>query len=98
MPYLIDGNVKFTQSKAIMKYIARKHNLIGRTEEERIRIDVIEGVSDDFRTGFAQLCYNPNFVSNIFNTREIWDAMNECKTNMYLSVSILMRSIKHNIY
>ena len=52
-----------------MKYIARKHDLVGKTEEERIRIDVIDGVSDDFRSGFAQLCYNPNFVSNKLNIK-----------------------------
>jgi len=61
LPYLIDGDVKLTQSKAIIKYIARKHDLVGTTEEERIRIDIMDGVGEDFRGGFAKLCYDPNF-------------------------------------
>lgn len=27
LPYLIDGDVKLTQSNAILRYIARKHNM-----------------------------------------------------------------------
>ncbi|MCP6711196.1 hypothetical protein NL489_28010, partial [Klebsiella pneumoniae] len=42
LPYLIDGPNKITQSNAILRYIARKHNLCGETEEERIRVDILE--------------------------------------------------------
>ncbi|XP_069862325.1 glutathione S-transferase Mu 1-like [Dipodomys merriami] len=61
LPYLIDGAHKITQSKAILRYIARKHNLCGETEEEKIRVDILENQTWDFRVQFAMFCYNPDF-------------------------------------
>ncbi|GCC34010.1 glutathione S-transferase Mu 1-like [Chiloscyllium punctatum] len=61
LPYLINGDVKITQSNAIMRYIARKHNLVGETEDEQIRVDMLENQSMDFRMGFVRLAYNPDF-------------------------------------
>ena len=62
LPYYIDGDVKLSQSIAIIRYLARKYNLAGTNETERIRIDLAECQLVDFRTGFnAGLCYNPNF-------------------------------------
>ncbi|XP_012887313.1 PREDICTED: glutathione S-transferase Mu 1-like isoform X1 [Dipodomys ordii] len=61
LPYLIDGAHKITQSKAILRYIARKHNLCGETEEEKIRVDILENQTWDFRVQFGMLCYNPDF-------------------------------------
>ncbi|XP_027766036.1 glutathione S-transferase 2-like [Empidonax traillii] len=61
LPYLIDGPVKLTQSNAILRYIARKHNMCGETEEEKQRVDVLENQLMDFRMGFIRLCYNPDF-------------------------------------
>ncbi|XP_013400620.1 glutathione S-transferase Mu 3 isoform X2 [Lingula anatina] len=57
LPYLIDGDRKVVQSNAILRYIGRKHNLCGTTEEERIRADIMENQSMDFRNGFVRLCY-----------------------------------------
>ncbi|XP_012323503.2 glutathione S-transferase Mu 3 isoform X2 [Aotus nancymaae] len=42
LPYLLDGKNKITQSNAILRYIARKHNMCGETEEEKIRVDIVE--------------------------------------------------------
>ncbi|XP_076976104.1 glutathione S-transferase Mu 1-like [Tamandua tetradactyla] len=61
LPYLIDGAQKITQSNAILRYIARKHNLYGETEAERIRIDILENQVMDTRMQLAMLCYNPEF-------------------------------------
>ncbi|KFO22831.1 glutathione S-transferase Mu 2 [Fukomys damarensis] len=61
LPYLIDGTHKLTQSNAIMRYIARKHNLCGETEEERIRVDILENQVMDVRFQLAMVCYNPDF-------------------------------------
>uniref|UniRef100_UPI00398F367B glutathione S-transferase Mu 1-like isoform X2 n=1 Tax=Pristiophorus japonicus TaxID=55135 RepID=UPI00398F367B len=61
LPYMIDGDVKLSQSNAIVRYIARKHNLDGKTEAEKIRIDLLENQTMDFRMGFARLAYNPDF-------------------------------------
>ncbi|NXS71096.1 GSTM2 transferase, partial [Pandion haliaetus] len=61
LPYLIDGPIKLTQSNAILRYIARKHNMGGETEEEMLRVDMLENQIMDLRMSFARLCYNPNF-------------------------------------
>ncbi|XP_060057920.1 glutathione S-transferase Mu 5-like isoform X3 [Erinaceus europaeus] len=63
LPYLIDGAHRLTQSNAILRYIARKHNLCGETEEERIRVDLLENQAMDTRLELAWLCYNTDFVS-----------------------------------
>ncbi|XP_032707086.1 glutathione S-transferase Mu 2-like, partial [Lontra canadensis] len=61
LPYLIDGTHKITQSNAILRYIARKHNLCGETEEEKIRMDILENEVMDNRIYFGRICYNPDF-------------------------------------
>uniref|UniRef100_A0A8C8TNG9 Glutathione S-transferase Mu 4 n=1 Tax=Peromyscus maniculatus bairdii TaxID=230844 RepID=A0A8C8TNG9_PERMB len=63
LPYLIDGPHKITQSNAIIRYIARKNNLCGETEEERIRADIVENQVMDNRMQLIRLCYNPDFVA-----------------------------------
>ncbi|CAH1245287.1 GSTM3 [Branchiostoma lanceolatum] len=62
LPYYIDGDIKITQSNAILRYIARKNNLCGETEEERVRVDIMENQSMDFRNGTVRLSYNPKFA------------------------------------
>ncbi|KAM3617784.1 uncharacterized protein V6R79_011166 [Siganus canaliculatus] len=57
LPYLIDGDRKIVQSNAIMRYVARKHNLCGETEDEKVRVDIMENQAMDFRNGFILLCY-----------------------------------------
>ncbi|XP_064491819.1 glutathione S-transferase 2-like [Pseudopipra pipra] len=61
LPYLIDGPTKLTQSNAILRYLARKHDLCGQTEQEKQRVDLMENQLMDFRMGFIQLCYSPDF-------------------------------------
>ncbi|XP_038676087.1 glutathione S-transferase Mu 5-like [Scyliorhinus canicula] len=61
LPYLLDGDIKITQSNAIMRYIARKHKLVGVTEDEKVRVDMLENQAMDFRMGIVRLAYNPDF-------------------------------------
>uniref|UniRef100_A0A8C2TA07 Glutathione S-transferase n=1 Tax=Coturnix japonica TaxID=93934 RepID=A0A8C2TA07_COTJA len=61
LPYYIDGDVKLTQSNAILRYIARKHNMCGDTEQERQRVDVLENQVMDFRMSLVMVCYSPDF-------------------------------------
>uniref|UniRef100_A0A5F9CEG5 Glutathione S-transferase n=1 Tax=Oryctolagus cuniculus TaxID=9986 RepID=A0A5F9CEG5_RABIT len=61
LPYLIDGTHKLTQSNAIMRYLARKHGLCGETEEERIRVDILENQAMDVSNQLAEVCYSPDF-------------------------------------
>ncbi|KAK3753995.1 hypothetical protein QZH41_009248 [Actinostola sp. cb2023] len=60
LPYYIDGDIKVTQSNAILRHIARKHDLCGETAKEKSIVDVLENQLMEFRSGFADLCYNPN--------------------------------------
>ncbi|KAF7668796.1 hypothetical protein LDENG_00287180 [Lucifuga dentata] len=57
LPYLEDGDRKIVQSNAIMRYIARKNNMCGETEEEQIRVDILENQAADFRNAFVIMCY-----------------------------------------
>uniref|UniRef100_J3S8W0 Glutathione S-transferase n=1 Tax=Crotalus adamanteus TaxID=8729 RepID=J3S8W0_CROAD len=61
LPYLIDGDRKISQSNAILRYIARKHKMCGETEEEMIRVDMLENHLMDFRMNLGRLCYDPDF-------------------------------------
>lgn len=94
LPYLVDGKNKITQSNAILRYIARKHNMCewgragegdqaggspeggqfqgwflvlwptgGDTEEEKIRVDIMENQIMDFRMQLVRLCYSSDLVS-----------------------------------
>ena len=40
-----------------MRYIAKKHDLIGKTPEEQTRVDLAQEECMDFRNGFTSLCY-----------------------------------------
>ena len=57
----MDGEVKVTQSNAILRYIARKHDMLGKNDTERAMVDMMADESMDFRNGWVRLCYNPDF-------------------------------------
>jgi len=59
---LIDGDVKLTQSSAILHHIARKVKLDGATDEEKRRIDVVEAEFADLKQAYGGICYTPEFV------------------------------------
>lgn len=61
LPYLIDGDVKISQSNTIIRYIARKHGLLGKTDEEQLRADLLESEINDFRREYVGMCYSRNF-------------------------------------
>ena len=42
VPYYIDGDIKITQTLAILRYLARKHDLGPKDEQETIRSDMVE--------------------------------------------------------
>ena len=61
LPYYIDGDVKITQSNAILRYIARKHDMLGKNDKEKAMVDMMAEESMDMRNAWIGLCYNPNF-------------------------------------
>ena len=59
LPYFIDGDVKITQSTAILRYIARKHGLCGESVEEKACVDIMADSPMDLRSGMVRLACNP---------------------------------------
>jgi len=59
LPYLIDGDVKLSQTHAIMRYLGRKFGLVGSNETETIRSELAEQQLADLRGNFVGLCYTP---------------------------------------
>ncbi|RWS25455.1 glutathione S-transferase Mu 1-like isoform X2 [Leptotrombidium deliense] len=58
LPYIIEGDLKLSQSTAILRYLARKYKLVGETEEETIRLDLAEQQLVDVRTGLVKVAYS----------------------------------------
>ena len=67
LPYFIDGELKLTQSDAILRHIGRKNDLFGKSPNEMAEIDMVIDTAKDFKLAIAKIAYNPDFVSNIIN-------------------------------
>ncbi|KAG8188982.1 hypothetical protein JTE90_010070 [Oedothorax gibbosus] len=61
LPYFIDEDVKISQSKAILRYLAQKYDLDGQTKEQKVKVMVVEQQLNDLCMNFLQTCYNPEF-------------------------------------
>ncbi|XP_029826122.2 glutathione S-transferase [Ixodes scapularis] len=79
LPYYIDGDLKLTQSLAIMRYLSRKHDLAGRTEEEVTQLDLLEQQSLDLFMKLARTAFEPNleearknYEASLNNELEPW--------------------------
>jgi len=64
LPYYIDGDVKISESWAIMRHIARKTGLLPDSEVACALADQAQGVVQDFRMSFVMMCYRPGFEEN----------------------------------
>ena len=66
LPYYIDGNVKLTQSDAILRHLGRKYKMYGVDDNYASVIDMLIDTSSDLRLGLAKKAYSePDFVSFI---------------------------------
>lgn len=61
LPYYIDGDVRLSQSLAIMRYLAHKHDLGAKNEEETMKLDVMEQQARDLAWWLIMTCYSSNF-------------------------------------
>ncbi len=64
LPYIIDGKIKITESRAIEKYIlhrAKRADMLGMNSKEKAFIDNIDGVLRDIFAQLAALFFAPNF-------------------------------------
>jgi len=65
LPYFRDKNgMYFTESWAIMQHIARKHELVPKDEISAALCDQLQGVVQDFRKSFTNMCYSTNYEKN----------------------------------
>lgn len=70
LPYYIDGDLKIAESQAIINHLSRKYDLYGETEEEKIRIDVLNGVFEDVFSAFLSTLMDleakkPDFLKSL---------------------------------
>lgn len=61
LPYLKMGDVKLTQSLAILRFLARKTGLFPETGEAQERVDMIEQQVNDLMWSCILLCYNKEY-------------------------------------
>lgn len=57
LPGLKDGDQTLYQSNAILRHLARKHGLYGKTDLEKTRIDMVNDGVEDLRLKYVDLIY-----------------------------------------
>ena len=65
LPYWVDGDIKLTQSTAIMRHLARKHSLYGLTDVQASEIDMLIDTSVDLKMGLILAVFG-DFVSKFY--------------------------------
>ncbi len=61
LPSYRKGSMEIFQSHAIIRHLARVHDLYGSTEAERVRCDVIEEAISDLNEVVGKAPWRPNF-------------------------------------
>lgn len=61
VPWMEDGDVKISQSGAILRYLAEKHGLHGTDLKERGILEMLACEAMDFHMAYARVVYNPDF-------------------------------------
>lgn len=61
LPFWIEGDLRITQSTAILLHVAKKARLMGSTPEARAQALMLLGVSADLRDKFVALSYGAGF-------------------------------------
>jgi len=70
LPYLVDGDLKLTQTNAILRYLGAKYNLLGENTKVQAHSDMMLEEAMDMRNALVRTVYNPgyeNLVDEYFN-------------------------------
>lgn len=62
VPIYCEGDLEIPESHAIMRHLARKHELYGRDGNEAIRCDILQEVLHDAIEQFADLMWDKDFA------------------------------------
>ncbi|GIY57603.1 glutathione S-transferase Mu 1 [Caerostris darwini] len=80
LPYYMEGDVKLTQSTAILRHLARKHGLDGKDAEQKLKVSLAEQQIIDLRWSLIRLAINPDFenakaefIKNIPAQLKLWE-------------------------
>lgn len=67
LPYFIDGDMKISETLAILDYIANQYgpHLAGSSVKERAVVRQLGGILHDIKWWIAGLCYSPDFFEKI---------------------------------
>lgn len=63
LPSYRKGDIEIFQSQAIIRHLARVHDLYGSTEAERVRCDVVEEAISDLNELVGKAPWRPNFAA-----------------------------------
>ncbi|CAH8498986.1 unnamed protein product [Dicrocoelium dendriticum] len=58
LPYFLDGDFKLTEYHAILRYIAEKHDTVGKTLQERAKVSMLESAASELRFDIAKIAYS----------------------------------------
>jgi len=67
LPFYLEGDLRITQSGAIIRHLARKNNLCGDNETEHARVDMLEGEIIDWARAIMGICYQDAFEEKLKN-------------------------------
>lgn len=81
LPVFYDGDFQVPQSNAILRYVARKHDLYGKDDKEKALIDALNDQQEDVRVAYLTLIYKTydtekeNFIKTIPDKLAVFEKM-----------------------
>merc|ERR1712025_325030 len=88
LPYVIDGDVKLTQSVSVLRYLGRRFGL-APSEADINKADVFEQVIADLRVGLSNVCYSSPDIFDGLKAEFIENCPKNWKRLVILSVQDL---------